>query len=103
MSKNDIYLEAYGEKIAVVQSYTSKHIGNIWELTLYNVYTTDYSLMNNIERVKVKDVSFVVQHQSKKQIKYSCLSLVSDDYINIDFYTERLELVAAERIEEDAV
>lgn len=104
MSKMDIYLEAYGEKIAVVGSYTSKRIGNVWQLTLYNVYATDFSIANGIERIKIADVSFVCLHQIKRRIKYSDLVIGADEFtshIDLDFHIDRLCLVANKRIEED--
>lgn len=101
MSKMNIYLEAYGGKIAVVGSYTSKRIGDVWQLTLYNIYATDYSIVNGAERIKIEDVSFVCLHQNKKRIKYSNLMIGTDEFIDLDFHIDRLNFVANKRIEED--
>lgn len=104
MSKMSIYLEAYGGRIAVVGSYTSKRIGDVWQLTLYNIYATDYSIVNGVERIKIEDVSFVCLNQNKKRIKYSDFVIGADEftiYIDLDFYINRLYLVANKRVEED--
>lgn len=100
----DIYLEAYGEKIADVQSYTSNRIGGVWQLALYNIYATDYSIKNRIDCIKIEDVYFVCLNQNKKRIKYSNLVIGGDKFtshIDLDFYIDRLNLVAFKRIEED--
>lgn len=104
MSKMSIYLEAYGGRIAVVESYTSKRIGDVWQLTLYNIWITDFSIETGIEQIKIEDVSFVCLNQHKKKIKYSDLVIGSDgftSYIDLDFRIDRLCLVANKRIEED--
>lgn len=104
MSKMSIYLEAYGEKIAVVGSYTSKRIGGVWQLTLYSIYATDFSIANGIERIKIEDVSFVCLNQNKNRIKYFDLVIGADEFtshIDLDFHIDRLYLVANKRIEED--
>lgn len=104
MSKMDIYLEACGEKIAVCEGYISKHIGDVWQLTLYNIYATDFSIANGIERIKIEDVSFVCLNQNKKRIKYSNLVIGADEFtshIDLDFHADRLCLVASKRIEEN--
>lgn len=100
----NIYLEAYGESIAVVGSYTSKHIGNVWQLTLYNIYAADFSIVSEIERIKIADISFVCLNQNKKRIKYSNLVIGTDEFtshIDLDFHIDKLCLVANKRIEED--
>lgn len=104
MSKMSIYLEAYGEIVAVVSSYTSKRIGDVWQLTLYNIWITDFSIENGIERIKIADVSVVCLHQNEKRIKYCNLVIGADEftsYIDLDFHIDRLCLVASKRIEED--
>lgn len=101
MSKMGIYLEAYGERIAVVGSYTSKRMGDVWQLTLYHIYATDYLFINGKDRIKIEDISFVCLNQNKKRIKYSNFMIGTDEFIDLDFHIDRLNLVANKRIEED--
>ena len=65
----DIYIEADGEKVAVVCSYIAKHNGQ-YIIELNHVYLTDEAICHDIDILKLKNFNFIVKKYDRI-IKYT--------------------------------
>lgn len=65
----DIYIEANGEKVAVVRNYTVKYNGQ-YIIELNHVYLTDEAICHDVDILKLKNFNFIVKKHDRI-IKYT--------------------------------
>ena len=119
-TSSDIYLEADGKKIAVVQSYTAKTTktsrtveafgedqpvatipgqqNHVVELT--RLYATDEAIRDGIDFHELEDFSLVICKPDRKVIYSGCQwSAIGETGTLGDMVVEKVTVVAAKRIE----
>ena len=95
----DIYIEANGEKVAVVCNYIAKHNGQ-YIIELNHVYLTDEAICHDIDILKLKNFNFIVKKHDRI-IKYTgcnwCLTHKDECMVNIG--VDKIKLIAKNRKE----
>lgn len=95
----DIYIEADGEKVAVVCSYIAKHNGQ-YIIELNHVYLTDKAVHRSIDIFELKNFNFIVKNHDRI-IKYTgcnwCLPHEDECMTNIGI--DKIKLIAKNRKE----
>lgn len=119
-TSSDIYLEADGKKIAVVQSYTAKAAKtsqtveafgesepvaiipgqNNYTLTLKRLYATDEAISDGINFYELNDFSLVICKPDRKVIYSGCQwSAISEEGQLGAMVAESVTLYASKRLE----
>ncbi len=119
-TSSDIYLEADGKKVAVVQSYTAKTsrtsrvieafgedqpVATIpgtmnHELTLTRLYATDEAIADNIDFHALSDFSLVICKPDRRIIYSGCQwASIHEKGTLGDMVLEQVNIVAAKRLE----
>ena len=119
-TSSDIYLEADGKKIAVVQSYTAKATKtsqtveafgesepvaiipgqNNYTLTLKHLYATDEAISDGINFYELSDFSLVICKPDRKVIYSGCQwSAISEEGQLGAMVAESVTLYASKRLE----
>lgn len=119
-TSSDIYLEADGKKIAVVQSYTAKATKtsqtveafgesepvaiipgqNNYTLTLKRLYATDEAISDGINFYELNDFSLVICKPDRKVIYSGCQwSAISEEGQLGAMVAESVTLYASKRLE----
>ena len=119
-TSSDIYLEADGRKIAVVQSYTAKASKssqtieafgesepvaiipgqNTYVLTLKRLYATDEAISDGINFCDLEDFSLVICKPDRKIIYSDCQwSAIQETATLGSMVLEQVTVVAGKRIE----
>ena len=122
-TSSDIYLEADGRKIAVVQSYTAKASKssqtieafgesepvaiipgqNTYVLTLKRLYAPDEAISDGINFYDLKDFSLVICKPDRKIIYSGCeWSTIQEEGQLNAMVAEKITVVASKRIETTA-
>ena len=95
----DIYIEADGEKVAVVCSYVAKHSGQ-YIIELNHVYLTDEAIYRGVNIFKLKNFNFIVKKYDRI-IKYTncnwCLTHEGECMSNMAI--DKIKLTAKNRKE----
>ena len=95
----DIYIEADGEKVAVVCSYIAKHNGQ-YIIELNHAYLTDEAICHDVDILKLKNFNFIVKKHDRI-IKYTncnwCLTREGECMTNIGI--DKIKLIAKNRKE----
>ena len=95
----DIYIEADGEKVAVVRSYVAKHNGQ-YIIELNHVYLTDEAICHDVDILKLKNFNFIVKKYDRI-IKYTGCNwyLTHEDECMANIGIDRIKLIAKNRKE----
>ena len=122
-TSSDIYLEADGRKIAVVQSYSAKstktsrtveafgedqpvatipgHNNHVVEIT--RLYATDEAILDGINFHDLEDFSLVICKPDRKIIYSGCQwSAIGEEGTLGDMVLEKVSVVAAKRLETES-
>lgn len=96
-----IYLETYGQIIAVVQSYIARGYDDRWDLELTKVYLTDDTIQRNANKFLLEDVSLVIYKNDSKIIYSNCFSTSKEsDCLELSVCNEIVKFSAKMRSEE---
>ena len=119
-TSNDIYLEANGKKVAVVQSYRSvagrtertvEAFGesepvatiashNTYQLTLTRLYAMDEAISDCISFYELRDFSLVIVKPDRRVVYTGCnWSRIAETGALSETVAEEITLVAAKRVE----
>lgn len=119
-TSNDIYLEANGVKVAVVQSYRSvagrtervvEAFGesepvatiashNTYQLTLTRLYATDEAISDGISFYDLRDFSLVIVKPDRRVVYTGCnWSRIAETGELSETVAEEITIVAAKRVE----
>jgi len=119
-TSSDIYLEAEGKKIAVVQSYKavakksekvveafgeSEPVATIagqcsYRIELTRLYATDDAISDGIDFHSLKDFSLVIVKPDRRVVYTGCQwSEIQEDGRLSEMVAERITLLAAHRVE----
>ena len=95
----DIYIEADGEKVAVVCSYVAKHNGQ-YIIELNHVYLTDEAICHDVNILKLKNFNFIVKKHGRI-IKYTGCNwyLTHEDECMANIRIDKIKLTAKNRKE----
>ena len=95
----DIYIEANGEKVAVVCSYIAKHNGQ-YIIELNHVYLTDEAICHDIDILKLKNFNFIVKKHDRI-IKYTGCNwcLPHEDECMANIRIDKIKLIVKNRKE----
>ena len=119
-TSSDIYLEADGKKIAVVQSYTcsakktervieafgeSEPVATItnqptYVIELTRLYATDEAISDGIDFYKLENFSLVIVKPDRRVVYTGCnWSEIGEDGRLSEMVAEKIRVVAAKRVE----
>ena len=95
----DIYIEANGEKVAVVRNYIAKH-GSQYIIELNHVYLTDEAICHDVDILKLKNFNFIVKKYDRI-IKYTGCNwhLTHEDECMANIRIDKIKLTAKNRKE----
>ena len=102
MTSDDIFFEVNGQRVAGVESYTTKYTNDVKLVDAFGQNTPiGYTLGINFYNLSDFDFNFVVIKNGKRTTyKYCVISDISEDGTLKDKVAEKITLMALDRIEE---